>query len=192
MHRVLSLPLMLFVIVLTVLLHLPLASAFGELSLRQDAVASAGGGQSVNSEYRLSDTIGLSSIGVSANPGVRETVGFWFGSLVNVIAISEVTSGVLPVTTRLHQNHPNPFNPTTRIAFDIAGQAGRVVPTHLQIFDVGGRLVRTLVRDNLAPGSYECIWEGRDTRLHPVASGIYFGRLSAGKTTQVKRLVLMK
>jgi hypothetical protein len=193
MHRVLAGPRFMFLAaLLVVLFQLPLASAHADLSLRLDAVGAAGGGESTNSEYRLSNTIGLPAIGMSVNLGSRETVGFWFGPVVDVIAVSEAASPVPPRTTRLYPNHPNPFNPSTRIAFDIAGQAGQAVPTHLGIFDVGGRLVRTLVNDNLAPGSYECVWEGRDSRLRPVASGVYFGRLQAGNAVKVKRLVLMK
>jgi hypothetical protein len=186
-HRLLFFP-----VILAALFLLHSSLAFAQPSLRQDAVASAGGGESANGEVRLSDTVGLCAIGVSTTPTIRETAGFWFGPFADPTAIHEDPSSVLPVATRLHQNHPNPFRPTTRIAIDIAGQSGRAVPTHLGIFDVGGRLVRTLVKGELTPGSYEFIWEGRDARFHPVASGVYFGRLSAGETTQVKRLVLMK
>lgn len=156
-------------------------------------MASAGGGASVNAEFRLSDSVGLAAIGVSTNPDVRETAGFWLGLSPGPTAIAEEgASRILPAVTSLHANHPNPFHPRTRFTFDIAGELGRKVSVKLEIFDVSGRLIKALVTDQLAPGSYESIWDGRDANLHPAASGVYFGRLSAGNITQVRRLVLIR
>ena len=88
----------------------------------------------------------------------------------------------------LHQNHPNPFNPTTLIEFDLA-EASAV---RLAIFDVNGRTVRTLVADGRAAGHHTVRWDGRDGAGVPVASGVYFYLLETGGYEQTRRMVLLK
>ncbi len=89
----------------------------------------------------------------------------------------------------LAQNTPNPFNPTTTISYSLAS-AGRVT---LRIYDVAGRLVRTLVDDDHAPaGSREATWDGRDNSGATVASGVYFYRLEAGSFVSTKKMLLLK
>ncbi len=88
----------------------------------------------------------------------------------------------------LSQNHPNPFNPTTMIAFSIR-QRGQVT---LKVYDVSGALVRTLVDENRPAGSHEVPWDGRDTRGQGVASGVYFYRLEAPGFTKTRKMVLLK
>ncbi len=88
----------------------------------------------------------------------------------------------------LAQNYPNPFNPSTRINFTIA-EASHV---SLKIFDVSGRMVRTLVDENLASNKYEVVWDGKDNRGRAVTSGIYFYRLSAGRATVTKKMIMLR
>ncbi len=95
----------------------------------------------------------------------------------------------VPRQTFLHQNVPNPFNPTTQIQFDLA-HGGRVA---LRIYDVAGRLVRTLIDKDMAAGrGYKEIWHGLDDQNLRVASGIYFYRLDAAGVTFTKKMVIMK
>jgi len=93
-----------------------------------------------------------------------------------------------PGATRLtlRQNLPNPFNPTTSIAFDLP-QAGAA---RLEVFDVQGRHVRTLVHGNLAAGAHTAVWDGRDGRKQRVSSGVYFYRLVHASDTRVRKMVL--
>ena len=83
----------------------------------------------------------------------------------------------------LHQNYPNPFNPNTTIRFE--------VETHrhatLHIYDITGRVVKTLVDEQLQPGEYEVQWDASN-----VASGVYFYRLHAGDRQITRKLVLLK
>jgi len=88
----------------------------------------------------------------------------------------------------LMQNYPNPFNPSTTISFDIAVER-RVT---LNVYDVGGRLVRTLVSGTLAPRNYNVVWDGKNDGGSAVSSGVYFYRLQAGDFTSVKKLVLLR
>jgi hypothetical protein len=102
--------------------------------------------------------------------------------------LSGAQDNEIPTRTMLLGATPNPFNPSTRISYDLAG-AGNV---RIKIFDVTGRLVRTLVDEQREPGRYERIWDGRDDKGTRVSSGVYLYRLEAGTYVGVKRLVLIK
>jgi hypothetical protein len=96
--------------------------------------------------------------------------------------------------TGLGANYPNPFNPSTQIPFTVGGAAGahgaRVV---LRVYNVAGARVATLVDESRAPGTYVARWTGHDDAGVPVASGIYFARLSVnGSAPIVRKLVLLK
>jgi len=93
-----------------------------------------------------------------------------------------------PAANRLHQSYPNPFNPTTKIAFDVE-TAGQV---SLKVFDVSGRLVRTLVDKTLPAGHQEIIWDGKDESGRKLASGAYFCRMTAGAFAESKKIVLLR
>jgi hypothetical protein len=93
-----------------------------------------------------------------------------------------------PRVTALGQNIPNPFNPTTTIHFDLA-EHGAV---SLRVYDVAGRLVRTLVDEVRAPGHHAVIWNAMDDSGKRLASGIYFYRLQAGVFDATRKLVLLQ
>jgi len=87
------------------------------------------------------------------------------------------------------QNHPNPFNPQTTIAFELPKRES----VTLQVFDMSGRLVRNLITaEPHTPGRHEVVWNGRDDSGRQVASGTYFYRLEAGSYSETKRMVLIK
>ena len=95
----------------------------------------------------------------------------------------------IPVTTALLQNHPNPFNPTTTIPFDVA-VTGDV---RIEIYDVSGSLVRTLVNGEKGIGRHLATWDGRDSAGNQVHTGVYFYRMTApGYTSQAKKMLLLK
>lgn len=84
-----------------------------------------------------------------------------------------------------NHNFPNPFNPSTTIAFSIR-EAGNV---NVTIYDITGRAVKTLVANQYtAPGSYNVVWNGTDVSGSPVASGLYLYRITMGND-QVNRLI---
>jgi hypothetical protein len=91
--------------------------------------------------------------------------------------------------TELLSAHPNPFNPSTTIRFSADGKTSRAF---LSIFDVAGRLVRTLERDTPAAGFYEADWDGKDGHGHPVASGVYVCRMSSDARRPGLKLVMLK
>jgi len=90
----------------------------------------------------------------------------------------------------LGQNFPNPFNPTTRIAYWVPEGGKRDV--QLLIYDVSGARVRTLVNESKRGGRYEVQWNGRDDAGNQVASGVYFYRLSQPGYAATKKMVLLK
>ncbi len=94
----------------------------------------------------------------------------------------------LPLATRLQAPHPNPFNPTTTIAFELA-QAGSV---RLSVYGVDGRHVADLVDESLAAGAHRAVWRGRDGAGRPVASGTYLVQLRTAAGTFSQRLTLIK
>jgi subtilisin family serine protease len=96
--------------------------------------------------------------------------------------------GGVPVEYALGQNYPNPFNPTTRISYTIA-ERGLV---SIDVFDILGRQVSTLVNEVQPAGSYEITWNGRNTGNLPVTSGVYFYRLRSGNFTKTNKMVLLK
>jgi len=88
----------------------------------------------------------------------------------------------------LEQNVPNPFNPSTTIAFTLNTASA----AHLAIYDVQGRLVRTLVAADLAPGRHEVAWNGLNEQGQRVPSGHYLYRLEAGAASATRRMIMLK
>jgi len=88
----------------------------------------------------------------------------------------------------LAQNYPNPFNPITTIRFHLPGKE-RV---RLAIYDCAGREIVPLLDGECEAGAHEVSWDGRDARGAAVGTGIYFYRLTAGKRSLTKKMVLLK
>jgi hypothetical protein len=93
------------------------------------------------------------------------------------------TATELPVKFALSQNYPNPFNPTTTIQFSIA-QAGNV---KIDIYNVAGKKVETIVNSNYARGTYNVNWNAMN-----YSSGVYFYKIESGNFNMLKKMVLLK
>jgi hypothetical protein len=98
------------------------------------------------------------------------------------------TPDAATLTTQLLAPRPNPFNPRVEIRYLLADR-GSVV---LAVFDLRGRLVRTLQNELLTAGEHALEWDGLDDRGRPVASGSYMLRLTAGALVQQERVVLVR
>ena len=103
--------------------------------------------------------------------------------------VTEAEDSPSPATFKLRQNAPNPFSPSTTIYFDIPDGGGDVT---LQIYDVSGRLVRTLIDGYKPSGAGAVSWNGRNDQGQPVASGIYFYRMTAPGFSEMKKMVLLR
>jgi hypothetical protein len=108
----------------------------------------------------------------------------------------EAVQSLLPRVYSLNQNYPNPFNPATEITYAIPssvnGAAVASTPVALQIFDIRGRVVRSLVSARQAPGNYSARWDGRNDRGISVSSGVYFYRLQTDHFTQTRKMLMVK
>lgn len=89
---------------------------------------------------------------------------------------------------RLRPNYPNPFNPRTVIAFELA-EAGVV---RLSIYNVVGKRIRTLVNEKLAPGMHTVFWDGNDEQQKAAPGGVYFCRAEHGALVQTRKLTLLR
>ena len=95
-----------------------------------------------------------------------------------------------PARAYLAQNHPNPFNPTTSIAYGVA--AGIPAPVRLDVYDVSGRHVRELVNGIQSAGHHRALWDGRDARGSGAGSGVYFVRLRIAGEVFTRKMLLVK
>jgi hypothetical protein len=143
-------------------------------------------------------TINLDSYVGSSSLKVRfvlESDGYinrdgWYVDDVHVFADQPtgVGDGTVPARAAV-ANHPNPFNPMTNLRFAVPSAA----PVNLAVYDVSGRLVRTLVSvASHDAGVHAVSWDGRDSRGVEVAAGVYFARLLVGEETASGKMVLLK
>lgn len=100
----------------------------------------------------------------------------------------QVEVEVKALKLELAQCSPNPFNPSTTIGYTVPSR----INVTLQIFDVAGRLVNTLINESRDAGRYSATWNGRNDAGESVGSGVYFYRLSAGNNSLTKKMVLLK
>jgi len=139
--------------------------------------------ENVGTGTRSSAYNGSSWAAVATNHRIHAIVT----TATGVNAIEPGTAGV-PVAFELGQNYPNPFNPSTRIGYTI-GERGLV---NLEVFDILGREIATLVNESEAAGSYQIVWNGRNSANMPVTSGVYFYRLRSGGLSKTNSMVLLK
>ncbi len=100
-------------------------------------------------------------------------------------------SSYLPKAFFLAQNYPNPFNPSTTISYSIPEDNGQVA-VRLNVFNIRGQLVRTLVDKSQGPGTYNVNWDGADNRGRRISSGVYFYRIVADTFVSTRKMVVLK
>ena len=139
-------------------------------------------------EVYLYDALGqrLSSISQDIGSGPDEWLNRfrqeWFYPTPSAVEM------LRPVEMSLAQNFPNPFNAMTQIKYEIPEQT----LVSLDIYDARGRWVNTLVRGSQRPGVYGVSWGGLNAAGEQVPTGLYFGRLIAGKTSRTIKMVVLK
>jgi len=112
----------------------------------------------------------------------------------NPVAVSTSAVGIdgnetIPDEFALNQNYPNPFNPSTQISFDVP-QGGEHIM--LNIYNILGQNVSTLVNGVINPGTYTMEWNATDEAGNPVASGIYFYELRSSSFIARKKMLLIR
>ncbi|MBM3279849.1 MAG: T9SS type A sorting domain-containing protein [Candidatus Handelsmanbacteria bacterium] len=93
-----------------------------------------------------------------------------------------------PLPFTLAPSYPNPFNTTTQIRYHLE-ESG---PVRLEIRSLAGQLLRVLVDQHQAAGSYQVSWDGLDQQSRPAGSGLYLCRLSQGDKTEARKLLLLR
>lgn len=106
------------------------------------------------------------------------------GTIVNV----NTNTDQLPTGYNLQQNFPNPFNPETKINYELSRDSKVLI----KVFNELGKEIRTLVDKEQPAGRHQVVWDGRNNNYQPVATGIYFYQLSVEGTAQSKKMVLLK
>jgi len=107
---------------------------------------------------------------------------------VDLTGATPVADAGLPRAFALAQNAPNPFNPQTTIVFAVDRASG----VRLGVYDLQGRLVRTLADRVYAAGEHRVVWDGRDESGSEMPSGLYLYRLEDGRRTQTRKMVLVR
>ncbi len=135
------------------------------------------------------DSSPLFRVGVAERPdngsqGHKAPLGATsFGEKETLFSLS-----ALPQETTLKSNFPNPFNPLTRIRYDLK----EAIHVQIQVFDMLGRSVVTLVDEVQPAGEQSVVWDGRNHAGEEVASGTYFYKMTAGNASDVQRMVLSR
>ncbi len=97
-------------------------------------------------------------------------------------------SSQTPMVTALKGNYPNPFNPDTTISFSLKEPAN----VSINIYNIQGKLVKTLLNEVRAAGNHTAIWNGKDNSGRNVASGVYYYRMKSGKYSSTRKMVMLK
>jgi|GEM_PF-414036 len=128
--------------------------------------------------------------------GTLTVNGELLASTVSVIEQAVITSvsgpngEALPSTFELASNFPNPFNPSTTLRYTLAGESSQRVV--LNIYNILGQRVVTIVNEIKPAGTYSAVWNGRDLAGRQVSTGIYIARLVVGDQARVRRMLLSK
>ena len=100
----------------------------------------------------------------------------------------EVADELVPLKFALEQNYPNPFNPSTEIQFSVPARG----TVRMDVFDMAGQRIATLLDEEMASGTYRVSWDGRGADGRSVASGVYLYRIQAGGFVATRKMVLVK
>jgi photosystem II stability/assembly factor-like uncharacterized protein len=149
-------------------------TAFDSTGITRDSIVVPSGKLLTNTKYywRVNAT----------NPGGTSDWSAKFNFTVTATGVNSIVSGI-PKEYKLYNNYPNPFNPTTKIKFDVPTNGF----TKISIYDMLGREVKTLVNEKLTAGTYEIEWNALN-----YASGIYFCKMHTDAFTSFKKMVLVK
>jgi len=122
---------------------------------------------------------------VNIQPLLAWKVGY---GLLPVSSVGVGEEATIPTDYALHQNYPNPFNPTTMITYDLAEQSAVTI----NIYDLTGRQVRTLVNDIQNAGQKVTLWDATDNFGRDVSAGVYIYQIKAGNFSQTRKMLYIK
>jgi len=116
--------------------------------------------------------------------------GWWIDDMKIIASTGASANNNIPVyKSALHDNYPNPFNPETTISFSVAQTSSFVT---LDIYNVRGQKVRTLINTKLTSGFHTVVWDGKSDAGRSVTSGIYFYKMQNADYTKTRKMILLK
>ena len=134
----------------------------------------------------------------SINPGdyYYHIKAVYAGNVLSVAATSNLINiptndddnPIKTYVTKLHNNFPNPFNPSTTISFDVEKEG----VVSIMIYNIRGQKIKTLINESYTAGEFSVKWEGKDDWDREVTSGVYFYQMTIDDYKSIKRMVLMK
>lgn len=168
-----------------VALHLSAHDAPAELV----RVALSSGGDRVDGGgHVLGLTLGEAGVvGHATGTGQALVSGFWFPPLA-ILPVGEPLGHPAPAAPEVRLAAPNPFEVTTMIPYGVPTAS----PVRMQVYDVGGRAVRSLVDDVHEPGWFVATWDGRDRSGRPVGSGVYYVATRIGSFRHTTRVLVTR
>jgi hypothetical protein len=156
-------------------------------SFRCDWGVNGIGGNMTSSAFKCGVTAGQTAAGLITGSNYWALIGYWLpeeqGGGVREQAYSPSPGRLV---TRLFAPQPNPGRGPAEIRYSLAAQ----LQTTLQVSDLTGRVLRTLISSVQTPGRYSVRWDGRDSRGRLLAHGIYFCSLAAGGQRFIQKVVL--
>lgn len=114
--------------------------------------------------------------------------GGLYANGTDLITVENESNDITPTSISLLQNYPNPFNPETNISFNVR-ENGNV---NIDIYNLKGQKVKSLVNDRYTSGKYSVVWNGKNDNNKQVSSGIYLYKMRNGKFSSTKKMILMK
>jgi hypothetical protein len=149
-----------------------------------------GGGRSTGGAVVLSATIGQFDSGAMSGGTFTLGGGFWGGGGAPATDVGPVhdVGSASPLVFQLHPAAPNPLVGRATIAFELP----EARTTRLRIYDVSGRLVRSLFDGVAAPGRHAEVWDGNDAGGRKVSTGVYFVRLESGVDVARSRIAVLR
>lgn len=119
---------------------------------------------------------------------------FDYGECDHVVSVDPPQRKELPLTMNLPKNYPNPFNPSTTIRFGIpnTSKISESSEVYLQIYDITGKLITTLIDGTIEPGYHSIVWDGKDKLGKSVESGIYIYKLQVDGFMETGKMTLLR
>ena len=106
----------------------------------------------------------------------------------NPVSVEDFEMLFSKIPIRFLKNYPNPFNPTTNIQFDLT-LTGK---TKVEIYNIKGQKVKTLLDQELDAGVHNIVWYGKDGNGKRVASGVYFYKVTFNEQEKIKKMIMLK
>ncbi len=149
-------------------------------------IDTAAGTMTLKSDLAYSGTIEL--IVTVSDPGSASSSDTVTVTIDPYVSVDDETEATLPNQFTLEQNYPNPFNPVTTIEYSVPSRSNVTI----EIFDILGRKIKTLVDESRAAGEYQITWDGNNTNGQKVSTGIYFYRFQANDHVATRKMILLK